>query len=469
MGTRMLTWLLLIGYLSIQLGIGYYISKRIKNDQDYYLGGRSIGYVPATFSIFATWFGAETCIGSSAAVFSDGLAGSKADPFGYTLCLVLAGYFLASQLWKKNITTLGDLFRARYSVSVEKIAVMVIIPSSLIWAAAQMQAFGHILSVVTKIDTQMALVLATVIVVAYTSLGGLLADVVNDVLQGSIVIIGLVAVLFFAIFQMGGVEASVQAIASQPEKLSFRSPDESLLAQMDTWFIPILGSLIAQEMISRILATRNPQIARRATLSASLVYFFVGCIPIILGLLGTSLVSGELPHDEHFLPALAQILLPNWMFIIFSGAIIAAIMSTVDSALLAVSAYTTHNLLGPAYQKLSAKKQVATARGVLIVSGVVAFVIAFSGEGVYALVEMASSFGAAGVLIVTFGGLWTKNFAGPKTAGATLIAGCVLNLAYQYVFELEAPFLTSIASALIIYLVGGFFESYTRKQHTAAA
>src|SRR5690606_5323603 len=129
------------------------------------------------FSIFATWFGAETCIGSSAAAFSDGLWATRADPFGYTLCLVFMAAVFATTLWKKNIVTLGDLFRQRYSRKIETLAVLIMIPTSLMWAAAQIRAFGQVLSIVyPSSNLEVALTVAAFLVILYTFWGGLMGD-----------------------------------------------------------------------------------------------------------------------------------------------------------------------------------------------------------------------------------------------------------------------------------------------------
>ncbi len=139
-----MNWVLagVISYVLLQLAIGLYVSRRTSTEADYLLAGRRLGYFMATMSIFATWFGAETCIGSSSAVYEEGLAGSRADPFGYTICLLFMGLVFAVPLYRRQLTTLGDLFRQRYGGGVEKIAVVVIVPSSVIWAGAQIHAFG---------------------------------------------------------------------------------------------------------------------------------------------------------------------------------------------------------------------------------------------------------------------------------------------------------------------------------------
>jgi len=72
----------ILAYVLVQLLIVVLVARRIRGENDYLLAGRRFGVGLATFTIFATWFGAETCIGAAGAVYQGGLSGSTADPFG---------------------------------------------------------------------------------------------------------------------------------------------------------------------------------------------------------------------------------------------------------------------------------------------------------------------------------------------------------------------------------------------------
>src|SRR5262245_10384362 len=170
------------------------VSRRIKNEDDYILGGRTLGYWLAAFTIFATWFGAETCISSAGAIYEKGLAGGSADPFGYGLCIVFMGLVFAVPLWKRKLTTLADLFRQRYSPAVENTAVLLMVPTSLFWSAAQIRAFGQVLDASSAVGVGAAITLAAAVVIVYTAFGGFRADVITDLIQGGLIILGLVVV-----------------------------------------------------------------------------------------------------------------------------------------------------------------------------------------------------------------------------------------------------------------------------------
>src|SRR5688500_16404248 len=117
----------LLGYVLLQLAVGVWVSRRVKTEDDYLLAGRSLGPVLVTASIFATWFGAETCVGAAGEVFADGLSAVSSDPYGYGLCLAVMGLFVARTLWLRRVTTLADLFRSRYSPVVERVVAVLII------------------------------------------------------------------------------------------------------------------------------------------------------------------------------------------------------------------------------------------------------------------------------------------------------------------------------------------------------
>ena len=71
---------LIAAYLVVQLGIGVWVSRRIETEADYLIAGRSLGYSLATFSIFATWFGAETIVGSAGSVYREGVTFAAGSP-----------------------------------------------------------------------------------------------------------------------------------------------------------------------------------------------------------------------------------------------------------------------------------------------------------------------------------------------------------------------------------------------------
>lgn len=453
---------LILGYLALQLVIAYFVSRTVKSEDDYLVAGRSRPTWLLAMSLFATWFGAETCLGSSAAVFEQGLSGSRADPLGYGLCLLLGGLLIAARIWNRKYSTLADFYADRFGRGPEKLAVIILCLSSMIWGAAQLRAFGQVIAATTPLNVQLAILVAFLFVATYTLLSGLLGDMVIDVVQGAIVIGGLVLMLVLI-----GMDSDLPALlAAQPaERFNLLSPGESGWERIDRWMIPVMGSLVAQEIVARMLAAGSPRIARKACYAAAVIYFAVGSIPVILGLVGP-LVFPYDGESEQFLIQLAREKLPTIAFVAFAGALLSALLSTIDSILLGVGGLVAHNLVIPGFKVRDERRKLLINRAVVFTAGLLCYLMAVRATSIYDLLETASSFGTAGILVITLGGLWLRR-GGPLTALATLVTGMTFTPVAEYALGLPAPFVTTIGLCVIVYYAGCLLEKPRSARATA--
>jgi Na+/proline symporter len=430
------------------------VSRRIRSEDDYLVAGRSLGYGLAIFTIFATWFGAETVVGAAGAIYEHGLSGGSADPFGYGICILVMGAVFAVPLWRRKLTTFADLFRQRFSVGVERLAVLLMVPTSLLWAAAQVRAFGQVLSASSSLDVDLTITIAAAVVIVYTVAGGLLADVWTDLIQGIALIVGLV-VLAVAMLVDGGGEALRHV---DPGQLAlFGGGEVPLYEVVESWAIPIFGSVVAAELVARVIAARSPTVARNACLLGGGLYLVVGLIPVGLGLVGARLIPG-LEHGEQILPLLALDYLHPVMFAVFAGALLSAILSTVDSALLVSGSLVSHNLVVPLRGDVSEAGKVRLARFFVFVFGLIAYAIALQAEGIYDLVQQASAFGSAGIFVITAWGLFSR-FGGPLAATGSLLAGAGIWIVGSYVMGWPVAYLAALTGAVVAYGAGGLWES----------
>jgi Na+/proline symporter len=449
-----------LGYVLLQLLLGVWVSRRIRNEEDYLLAGRRLGPGLAAFSVFATWFGAETVIGAGGRVYEHGLAGAALDPFGYALCLLLMGTFFAVRLWCMGLTTLADFFTCRFSAGTGRLAALLLVPGSVLWAAAQIRAFGQVLAVSSgELTVAVGISIAAVAVIAYTLTGGLLADAVTDVLQGVVLLLGLLvlAVAVWLAWPEGGV-------VPPPERLQLQQPDETGWQLLERWAIPIAGSLFSQELIARVLAARSAPVARGAALLGGAMYLAAGSIPLLLALAGPALLPG-LEDAEQFIPQLARQHLHGALYVLFAGALVSAILSTVDSALLAAGALTSHNLVQPLFPGGSARFKLGTARAAVAVFGIVAWGLALASESIFGLVEAASSFGGAGVCVAMLAGLFSTR-GGPVAAAAALLSGTGVWLLGGWL-EWRTPFLAALAAAALLYTLAALAEGRGRCQRVS--
>ena len=454
----------MLTYVLLQFAVGVWVSRRIRTEADYILAGRTLGPLLVAFSVFATWFGAEAIVATSGEVYERGLAGAAVDPVAYAAAVVISGVMLASLLWRNGLTTFADMFRKRYSREVEALVVVVLLPGSIFWAAAQIRAFGGVLSTSSGFSLTTTILFAAVLVAGYSVVGGLLADAVTDFLQGSVVIVGLVILAIAIAANMGGFAPVLSS--ADPEKLNFlASTGEGPLKKIEQIVIAVCGSLVAVELISRFLGARSASVARAGTVAGGLMYLAVGLIPVFLGLAAAHLVKTNpefkvtLSQNEQVVPALAQFVLPQWDYVLFAGALISAILSTVHSALHAPASQVSHNIVARFVPTLDARGKLVAVRVTVIALSLVAFALALTSERIKDLVEVASAFGSAGVFVAAMFAIFTK-VGGASSALTSIIVGAVVWAAGRFALGWTAPYIAALACSTVAYLAIAAWEAF---------
>jgi Na+/proline symporter len=269
-------------------------------------------------------------------------------------------------------------------------------------------------------------------------------------LQSIAVVVGL-AVLLVAVGDAHGGVASLVASIDRERLALFSTAEGTPLEILEAWAVPVCGSLLAVELLSRILGCKSAATARNATLLGASLYLIFGLIPVTIGLVGPNL-EPTLEEPEQLVALLAQQHLPTFLYVLFAGALISAILSTVDSCLLAAGSLVSHNLVLPLKPSMTERQKVTTARIGVAAFGVVAYVIALSAGGIYELVATASAFGSAGIFVVGMFGLFTRVGAAPS-AYAALVAGIAVWACGEYWLEWSTPYIAALAAALAVYLL----------------
>jgi solute:Na+ symporter, SSS family len=442
-------------YVVLQLIVGVLVSRGIRSESDYLIAGRRIGLGLATFSMFATWFGAETCVGAAGRFYEEGMAGGVRDPFGYAIALFVVGLVFAVPLWKRGLTTLADLFRQRYGPRTERFAALIMAPTSIFWAAAQIHAFGKVLHAASDLNIAVAITIATAVVIVYTCTGGLLADVMTDLIQGIMIILGL-GILLVILMLKPDVHLAEAWQNLEPSRFNLFGGEGSPWMKAELWAVTIFGSVVAQEVAARVLATKSPSVARNSTYLGGGMYLIVGMVPAFLGLVGASLIPG-LQDADTFLPKLAQQHLSTFFYILFTGALVSAILSTVDSTLLAASSLVSHNFIVSFRPDMPDRAKLRLARAGVIVFGIVAYALALGADSVIELVDQANGVGSSGILVLMVFGLFST-FGGARAGIATLAVGLGTWTYGTYLGGWECTYLISLAASLITYVAMGALE-----------
>ncbi|NBB24962.1 hypothetical protein GVM20_07490 [Porphyrobacter sp. SLTP] len=443
-------------YVAAQIALAVWAGRGAKSDADYLVAGRSLGPFAVGMSLFATWFASESLIATSGEVARDGIAGARAEPFAYAIGILAIALFFAYRLRSGGFITLADFLRSKFGPATESLAAVVIALSATTWSAAQLFAFATIISSASGLDFLPALIGATLLVMTYTMFGGLAGDVVTDIVQGAIIIVAILILFALMADASGGLPA--MWAAAPPTIWSFTAPGESWSDRIELWLIPIAGTMVSQEALSRTLAARSPEVARRGALWGAAIYLSVGLIPVSFGLFGPQLapiLGVQFGADEAYLPSLAQALFPPWLLIVFTGALVSAILSSVDSALLAVSAVVTESGYRRLRSDASPLALLHAARGATVAAAAVAAFLAMQGESLRNLVLDAGAI-AAVLAVPIIAGL-----AG-STARRAALAAIVVQMAVLGVLDwglgVPGAFLWMVASGTATFAAVAAFE-----------
>ena len=385
-------------YLLASIGIGLVAATRVKNTRDFAVAGRMLPLPVVTATVFATWFGAEAVLGVSATFVREGLHGVVADPFGASMCLILAGFFFASKLYRLNLLTIGDYYRLRYNHTVEWLSTLAIVLSYLGWVSAQIKALGLVFFTVTDglIPQNSGMILGAGIVLTYTVLGGMLSVAILDFVQITVIMGGLLYIASIVSGLAGGV-GNVIAHASAAGKLDFlpQGGYEVWVPFVGAWMTMMLGSIPQQDVFQRITSAKNERTAMAGSILGGSLYFVFAFIPMFLAysatLIDPAMFDQLLDTDSQLvLPMLILQHTPVFAQVIFFGALLSAIMSCSSATLLAPSVSFTENILRPMLPRMNDRAFLWLMRLVIVAfAGTVLAMALVSNTSIFKMVEQA--------------------------------------------------------------------------------
>lgn len=448
-------------YLVISIGVGMYAATRVHTARDYVVAGRHLPIYIVTATVFATWFGSETVLGIPATFLNEGLHGIVSDPFGSSMCLILVGLFFARKLYRMNLLTLTDYYRKRYGRKVEVITGVAIIISYLGWVSAQMTALGLVFNILSQgvITQTQGTLIGAAIVLLYTLYGGMWSVALTDFFQMSIIVVGLLYILYVASDMAGGLGHVVQH-AAQKGQFNFwpEANSKDVIAFIAAWITMMFGSIPQQDVFQRVMSAKSENIAVAGSVMGGSLYFFFAFVPLTIAysatLIDPGLVSGLLDKDSQMiLPQLILNHMPVFAQIMFFGALLSAIMSTASGTLLAPAVTFSENIIKPYLPHHNDKTLLLTMR--VVVVGFAAIVTTFalySDATIYQMVENAYKITLVVAFVPLVSGLYWQRAC---KQGAYL--SIALGLAVWLPMEIWLP----EGSALLPPQFAGFLASLT--------
>lgn len=412
----MLLWFVLL-YWAISVGIGLYAAKFVKNSKDFAVAGRQLPFYVVTATVFATWFGSEMVLGAPAKFLESGLSAVVADPFGTSSCLILVGLFFAIPLYRKNILTLGDYYKQRYGQIVEVLTTLAIVISYLGWVAAQITALGLVFHVVSggSISELWGMILGASTILIYTFFGGMWAVAITDLIQMSIIILGLLFIGHEISGMAGGVQHVLQT-AADAGKFDFWPHLDwvAVITFISAWVTMMFGSIPQQDVFQRVSSAKSEKGAALSSIVGGLFYFAFAFIPMLLAysatLVDPGMVARVMASDSQMvLPTLILEKTPLWVQILFFGALLSAIKSCASATLLAPSVTFSENLLRPAFPHWSDQQLLKVMRWVTVGFTICVTLYAiYSDSSIFNMVEDAYQVTLVGAFIPLVCGIYWK-------------------------------------------------------------
>ncbi len=419
-----------IAYLMVTVTIGLLAARRVHGAKDYLVAGRSLPLYMNVATVFATWFGAETVLAVSATFAKDGLNGIPGDPFGATVCLVLAALLFSRLFYRLNLLTIGDFYKVRYGKSVEVLTSVAIVLSYLGWTSAQLTALGLIIHVLSSgaIALNIAIMIGAAVVLVYTVFGGMWSVAFTDLFQSIVIVIGLVLVALLVGENAGGFDKVLAQATADGKLVMFPAEMDAAAwwAMAGAFFAFAFGSIPQQDVFQRMTSAKDEKTAKRGTLIGALMYFVIAFIPIYIAyaaLIAHPELKGLFESEDareiqRILPDLVLGQMPMWAQIMFFGALLSAILSTASGALLAPTATFTENVLRPFVPHMSDRQFLLLLRVVLVTFTTLALLFALnSNSTMYEMVQNAYNVTLTGAFVPLMAGAFWKR---ANTQGALL-------------------------------------------------
>ncbi|WDF99224.1 sodium/pantothenate symporter [Pectobacterium carotovorum subsp. carotovorum] len=337
----------LIGYLLLVFGLSVYAYRRRQEGNflnEYFLGGRSMGGFVLAMTLIGTYVSASSFIGGPGAAYKYGLGWvllSMIQLPTMLLSLGILGKKFAILARRYNAITLNDMLYARYNspllVWFASISLLVAFIGAM---AVQFIGGARLLETAANIPYDIGLLIFGVTIALYTTFGGFRASVLNDAMQGIVMLIGTVILLVGVIYAAGGLHSAVDKLQQIDPMLVSPQGSNGILSMpfmASFWVLVCFGVIGLPNTAVRCISYRDSKALHRGIIIGTIVIGILMLGMHLAGALGRA-VMPNLTIPDQVLPALMVTVLPPLAAGIFLAAPMAAIMSNINAHLLQASA-----------------------------------------------------------------------------------------------------------------------------------
>lgn len=358
-------------FIGILVSIGLRASKNTKTTDDYFLAGKSLTVSQVTFTLIATQLGGNMLIGTSQWSYSYGFYGVLYS-LGIAIGFLLLASGFAAKLQEGGVGTTAALLEKRYNSRwFKKLASLISILS----------LFGILISIVISSRTflasidmhsETAFMTLWCAIIIYTMIGGLHAVVATDTAQVIFIMFSIGGLWLYTVcMQPHGILGFSELFKAQP--LFVDSLHLSTSQIIATISMPALFALVEQDLAQRFFSARSSKVALMAALSAGIFIILFGFIPVYFGM-QAKLLGITLPYGANPFLSLLGTITNDFVFALAACGVLAAITSTADSLLCAISSNIAQDF---DYSSFGIQKTLISSQIITCIIGCTAVICSF--------------------------------------------------------------------------------------------
>ncbi len=434
-------------YAAGMLTLGWIGMRRSDSQEDYLVAGRNLGPSLYMGTMAATVLGGAATIGGVRLGYVHGIS-------GVWLCaslgigIVLLNLFLAEPLMKLRIFTVTQVLERRYNPITRQLSAVIMFAYALMIGVVSTLGIGTILQVFLGLPLWSAILLSGGIVVIYSTIGGMWALTLTDMVQFMIATVGMFFLLLpMSLNQAGGWD---QLIAVLPQSaFSFTAiGTDTIITYI---LIYTFGVLIGQDIWQRVFTARSPKIARYAGSASGLYCILYGLAAAVIGMSARVLLP-DLDDVNNAYAAVIQTSLPEGIRSIVIAAAMAAMMSTASAGLLAASSTFTEDLL-PSIRGGQPSGLRINRIGTML-TGALVLAVALVVDDVLSALALAYNMLVGGMLIPLIGAIFWRA-ATPAGATVSMSLGFITAAIFMFRDGIDAntPIYYSLAIGLASFVI----------------
>ena len=388
---------IVLAYLVGMLLVGFIVGKlKIKNSSDYMVAGRRMGLFMVAFSLSANNVGGGSTTGLAAKAFGSWGMSAVWYVLAASIAMIPLAFF-APKIRKTMAVTIPEVVQRRFGKSASTFSAVLNILALFCLTSSQIAASGSVVSTLTGIPLNVCLLIAGLVVVLYTTLGGMIADQISDLVQFIIIFVGLAIATPFVLNGAGGWNAIAEKLP--PVQLDFTKIGwVVIIGYIFNYFCTFLSG---PEMVSRFETAKDEKTAKGASLLSAVLMAAMSIFPTLLGLAALSLqdsLPGLAENGSNAMMAVTSVYAPPIITGLISAAIISATMSSADSNLLCMSTMFIKDIYLNLIRKkpMDDRKVITLTRVCNVVACLIAMCISFLGISLVTMNTFAFAIRCAG-------------------------------------------------------------------------